>query len=87
MQPKKTPMRTCLGCNAMKPKNELVRIVRGTDGTVSLDLTGKAQGRGAYICRDAECLKKVRKSRRIERTLGVTVDESVWNEMSDRLEE
>ena len=60
MQQKKVPMRKCIGCNESKTKKELVRIVRSPEGDISLDLTGKKSGRGAYICPDAECLKKAK---------------------------
>ena len=61
MKPKKIPMRMCLGCGENKPKRELVRVVKSPEGEISLDLTGKKSGRGAYICRNAECLIKARK--------------------------
>ena len=69
MKQKKIPQRTCNGCGAQKPKKELVRVVRSPEGEVSLDLTGKKPGRGAYICRDIECLKKARKTKRLARVL------------------
>ena len=61
MKQKKIPMRQCLGCREMKPKQSLVRVVRSPEGAISLDARGKASGRGAYVCRDMECLKKARK--------------------------
>ena len=67
MQQKKIPMRKCIGCNESKSKKELVRIVRSPEGEISVDTTGKKNGRGAYICNDAECLRKARKSKRLER--------------------
>ena len=75
--PKKIPMRQCLGCREMKPKRELMRVVRGTDGSVSLDFRGKAPGRGAYVCPDETCLKKAVKSRALERALGVEIPEEI----------
>ena len=63
MPTRRIPMRKCTGCNEMKPKKELVRVVRSPEGEVSLDLTGKKPGRGAYVCRNLECLKKARKAR------------------------
>ena len=66
---KKIPMRQCMGCRERKPKKELVRVVRSPEGTVSVDLRGKAPGRGAYICPDPECLKKAVRSRALERNL------------------
>ena len=80
---KKIPQRQCMGCRERKAKRELIRIVRGTDGVVSLDFTGKLNGRGAYICPSAECLKKVRKSKALDRSLEVTIPEEVY----DRLEQ
>ena len=78
---KKIPMRQCLGCNEHKPKREMLRVLRTPEGEVVLDLTGKKSGRGAYICPKASCLKKARKTRRIDRELNVTIDEAVYDEM------
>ena len=84
---KKIPMRQCLGCNEHKPKTELLRIVRPPEeGDVALDMTGRKSGRGAYICRDVKCLRRVRKSRRIETTLEVSIPEAVWDAMEAELE-
>ena len=80
MQQKKVPMRKCIGCNESKTKKELVRFVRSPEGDISLDLTGKKSGRGAYICPDTECLKKARKSRRLEKIFETTVPDSVYEE-------
>ncbi len=80
MQQKKIPMRKCVGCNESKQKKELVRIVRSPEGEISLDLTGKKSGRGAYLCPDADCLKKARKSKRIDKILEVTIPDSVYDE-------
>ena len=66
MRPKKIPMRMCTGCGEMKPKKELVRVVKSPEEEISLDLTGKKPGRGAYVCPDAECLRAARKARRFE---------------------
>lgn len=82
---KKIPMRQCLGCNEHKPKRELLRVVRGPEGDVSLDFTGKKSGRGAYICRDVKCLRRARKSRRIERNLECEIPESVYDVMEQEL--
>ena len=84
---KKIPMRQCLGCNEHRPKGELLRVVRSPEGDVSLDFTGKKSGRGAYICRDLSCLKRVRKSRRLERNLEVTIAEEVYDRMEADLSE
>ena len=84
---KKIPERKCLGCNTSKPKSELARVVRAPDGTVSLDLTGKKSGRGAYVCKSVECLKRCRKRRCIERALEVEIPESVWEAIEGELAE
>ena len=68
--PKKTPMRQCLGCREMKPKPELIRVVRSPDGGLSLDFRGKKPGRGAYLCPDPACLARAKRSRAIERALA-----------------
>ena len=79
---KKIPQRQCMGCRERKAKKELIRVVRGTDGTVSLDFSGKLNGRGAYLCPDPECLKKARRAKSLERSLEVPIPETVY----DRLE-
>ncbi len=84
---RKIPMRQCLGCNERKPKIELLRVVRSPEGEISLDFTGKKSGRGAYICRDAKCLKKAVKSHRIDRVLECTVPEDVYSKMETELAE
>ena len=82
---KKIPQRQCLGCNEHKPKKELLRVVRSPEGEISLDFTGKKSGRGAYICRDVLCLKKARKSRRIERSLECQIPDEVYDLMESEL--
>ena len=72
---KKIPMRQCLGCREMKPKRELIRVVRSPEGTISLDFRGKASGRGAYVCRSAECLKRAIKQRQLERAFECPLGE------------
>ena len=84
---KKIPMRQCLGCNEHKPKAELLRAVRSPDGIVTLDFTGKKSGRGAYVCRSVECLKKCRRQKRIERSLEVTIPEELWDALEKELAE
>ena len=78
---KKIPLRTCMGCNEKKPKKELVRIVKNKDGEIFIDRTGKADGRGAYICDSMECLEKVIKSKRLERVLEIQIPEEVYNNL------
>jgi predicted RNA-binding protein YlxR (DUF448 family) len=82
---KKIPMRQCLGCNEHKPKAELLRVVRSPEGEVSLDFRGKKSGRGAYICHDVKCLRRVRKSKRVDKVLECEIPESVWDEMEAEL--
>ncbi|MCL2518818.1 MAG: YlxR family protein [Oscillospiraceae bacterium] len=82
---KKIPERKCLGCNESKPKKELLRVVRMPDGTVLLDFTGKKSGRGAYICRNIQCFKKARKSKRIERNLDCVIPEDVFDALEAEL--
>lgn len=84
---RKIPERQCLGCNEHKPKIELLRVVRTPDGEVVLDFTGKKSGRGAYICRNVSCLKKARKSKRIYRSLDVSIPEDVYDRMESELED
>lgn len=82
---RKLPERKCLGCGESKPKTELARVVRAPDGSVSLDLTGRKSGRGAYVCRSVECLKKCRRAKRIERSLEVEIPEEVWDALEKEL--
>jgi predicted RNA-binding protein YlxR (DUF448 family) len=82
---KKIPMRRCNGCNEQKPKNQLIRIVKSPEDEISLDLTGKKSGRGAYICYDVECLRKARKSRRIDRTFEMTIPDSVYDSLEEQI--
>lgn len=85
MKPVRIPMRMCLGCGEMKPKKELMRVVRSPEGEISLDFTGKKNGRGAYICRSAECFGKARKMRRFEKSFSCRIEESVYEVMTDEL--
>ena len=85
VKPRKIPERQCLGCNAHKPKIELLRVVRTPQGEVILDFTGKKSGRGAYICRDVSCLKKARKSGRIDRSLDIAIPSDVYDRMESEL--
>ena len=85
MKPKKIPMRMCVGCREMKPKRELIRVVRSPEGEVSMDATGKKPGRGAYLCNDLECLKKARKARRLERALSCQIPQEVYDRLEKEL--
>ena len=83
---KKIPQRQCMGCRERKAKKEMIRVVRGTDGTVSLDFGGKMNGRGAYICPNPECLKKAQKAKSLERALEVTIPEDVYGRLQKEME-
>lgn len=84
---KKIPMRQCIGCGEMKPKRELIRVVKPKEGEISLDLTGRLPGRGAYLCRNAECLRMAQKSRRLERSFSCKVEPEVYEVMLHALSE
>ena len=83
---KKIPQRQCMGCRERKAKKEMIRVVRGTDGTVSLDFSGKLNGRGAYICPQPDCLKKARKAKSLDRSLEVTIPEEVYDRLEKEME-
>ena len=85
MQPKKIPIRRCVGCGEGKPKKELVRVVRSAAGEVNLDLTGRMPGRGAYLCRDTECLRKARKARRLEKEFSQAIPDEVYDRLEKEL--
>lgn len=84
---KKIPMRTCLGCGEMKPKKELIRVVKSAEGEISLDRTGKKNGRGAYICPSGECLEKAKKARRLEKSFSCKIEDGVYSALESELEE
>ena len=83
---KKIPQRQCMGCRERKPKREMIRVVRGTDGNVTLDFGGKMNGRGAYICPKADCLKKAQRSKALDRSLEVTIPEEVYERLAKEIE-
>ena len=96
MRQKRVPMRLCTGCGEMKPKKELVRVVKAPDskdengavtaqGGVSLDLTGRKPGRGAYVCRNITCLKAARKARKFERAFSCQIPSEVYDQMEEEL--
>ena len=85
MQQKKIPMRKCTGCNEMKPKKELVRIVRSPEGDISVDLTGKKSGRGAYICRSGPCLAAAKKANRLTRAFECPVPLEVYDRLAEEI--
>lgn len=87
MQKRKIPMRQCVGCRTMFPKKELIRVVRAPDGSsITLDFKGKAPGRGAYLCRNAECLKRARKSRALERTFACEIADEIYDALTQQME-
>ena len=83
---KKIPQRQCMGCRERKAKRELIRIVRMTDGNVSLDFSGKLNGRGSYICSKPDCLLKARKAKALERSLEAEIPEQVYDRLNKELE-
>jgi hypothetical protein len=94
---RKMPMRMCAGCGEMKPKKELVRVVKAPDqkdedgrvvrpGEISLDLTGRKPGRGAYVCRDINCLRAARKARRLERAFSCQIPAEVYDRLEEEIE-
>lgn len=78
---KNKPERTCIGCNQKKPKSELIRIVKNKENEISIDKTGKKEGRGAYICNDIDCLNKAIKTKRLEKTLKTNISEEIYNNL------
>lgn len=80
---KKVPMRQCIGCGCMKSKKEMMRVLKDTEGNILLDVTGKKNGRGAYLCKTEECLKKARKNKGLERSFKMSIQTEVY----DRLEQ
>lgn len=84
--PKKIPMRQCLGCREMKPKRELVRVVRAPSGEISIDFHGKAPGRGAYLCPSPDCLKKAIRSKALDRSLDTAIPQEIYDTLVSRME-
>ena len=85
LKQKKIPVRRCVGCNAQRPKRELVRVVRSPEGEISIDLRGKAPGRGAYLCPSAACLAKARKAKRLERTFEVPIPDGIYDRLTEEI--
>lgn len=86
VKPRKIPMRMCVGCREMKPKMQLLRVVKPQDGEAHIDRTGKAPGRGAYVCGQIECLKKAQRSRALERALDAKIDEAVFAQLERQIQ-
>ena len=84
---KKIPQRQCMGCRERKAKKELIRVVRTPEGAVCLDFSGKLNGRGAYICPSADCLKKARKAKSLDRSLEVSIPEEVYDHLEKEMEQ
>ena len=83
---KKIPMRQCLGCREMKPKKELIRVVRSPEGEISLDFRGKANGRGAYVCPDPACLKKAIRAKALEHAFSAPIPAEVYERLNQEME-
>lgn len=84
---KKLPQRTCIGCNTQKEKKDLIRIVKNKQGEISLDKTGRLPGRGAYICDNLECLEKLVKSKKLEKSFEMKIEETIYDELRKRIKE
>ena len=82
---RKIPQRKCVGCGTSKDKKELIRVVRNAEGEISVDLTGKKNGRGAYVCKEAACLKKAQKAKRIERAFDCAIPDEIFEKMEQEL--
>lgn len=80
---KSIPQRTCMGCNSKKDKKELIRIVKNNKNEVSIDKTGKQEGRGTYICNNEQCLEKAIKTKRLEKTLGLKISEEIYSNLKN----
>lgn len=83
---KKIPIRTCIGCNEGKPKKELIRVVKTAEGEVSIDFTGKKNGRGAYICPNISCLEKAIKTKRLSRAFEMPIENEVYERLREEIE-
>ena len=87
MSVKKIPMRMCTGCHEMKPKKELIRVVKTPEGEIKLDFTGKLNGRGAYICKSVECLAKAQKQKSLSRAFECPITDEIYNELKRSIEQ
>ncbi len=84
---KKVPMRQCIGCGCMKSKKEMMRVLKDAEGNISLDVTGKKNGRGAYLCISEECLTKAKKNRGLERSFKMSIQEEVYESLEKEFRE
>jgi len=85
MKVKKIPQRMCTGCMEMKPKKELIRVVKNKENDISIDLHGKKPGRGAYICRNIQCLEKAVKTKRLERNLETKINDEIYDKLKEEI--
>lgn len=85
MKVKKIPQRMCTGCMEMKPKKELIRVVKNKENEISIDLHGKKPGRGAYICRNIQCLEKAVKTKRLERNLETKINDEIYDKLKEEI--
>ena len=83
---KKVPMRMCTACREMKPKRDLIRVVKTAEGEIKLDTTGRLNGRGAYICKDRECFLKARKTNALARAFETRVSDEIYNQLETELD-
>ncbi len=83
---KKVPLRQCVGCGEMKGKKEMMRVLKNAEGEICLDITGKKNGRGAYLCKQRECLQKARKNKGLERSLKISIPEEVYETLNKEFE-
>lgn len=86
MKEKKISVRLCVGCREMKPKNQLVRIVKNKENEISIDLTGKKSGRGAYLCSDCDCIEKAKKAGRLEKVFESRISEEIYKDLKENTE-
>ena len=84
---KKIPLRQCVGCGEMKGKKEMIRVIKTPEGEICLDATGKKNGRGAYVCKSAECLKKARKNQGLNRSLKMAIPDEIYEQLEKELSE
>lgn len=85
MKQKKVPLRKCVGCEEMKPKKELIRVLKNKDGEIAVDVTGKAGGRGAYLCKSKECLSEAYKTKRLNRALESNIPEDIYSKLDEEM--
>ncbi len=83
---KKIPLRQCVGCGEMKPKKEMMRVIKTAEGDIVLDVTGKKNGRGAYLCQQEECLKMAMKNKGLERSFKMSIDKSIYEKLQKEYE-